>query len=90
MVDRSRAIDSVVSLMGGTISILGLQMILVLPIYLIDTAFLDYGIWPGMTLRKGLAVLVLGTVLTVGGGEIYDNVENPFDEQIGVGNPSDE
>ena len=84
MIDLDRAKDFVVSLMGGTISILGLQMILVLPIHLIDTAFLDYGIWPGMTLWKGLTVLALGIVLTVGGNKLYENVENPFDEQMGV------
>lgn len=82
MIDRSKATDFVVSLVAGTVSILGLQMMLVLPIYLLDTTFLGYGIWPAMTLWKAVLILVFGVALTVIGGETYDNVENPFDQQM--------
>ena len=88
MVKQSKGIDFAVSLAAATITILGLQMILVLPIYLIDVSFLDYGIWSSMRLWKAVLMLIFGMVLTVVGGEIYHSVENPFDEQMEVKNGS--
>ena len=64
MVDLSDDIKPfIIGIIGSVAFITGFQLTLVPPIHLLDILVFDWGLWPSMSLWKGIAISFLGLVL---------------------------
>lgn len=72
-------------LLGCTIGIAGLQLLLILPLFVIDRLVASLGLWPNVglwpnaTLLNAVTASLLGVPVTVVGGKIYEIAGEPFE-----------
>jgi hypothetical protein len=81
--DKETVKISIFWLIGGTLFITGIQLILLLPLHLLDVLFFDWDFIPNLTYWKGFVTLILGIVMVIVGGKLAEPGEKQFFDSTG-------